>query len=180
MTTSPRRGGWRAWSPFLALWAVLVVLALLLDEGGSVAGGVIGGGLGTVLCVRYLIPVRAARHARREQLECGLRVVAGRHPGLGPRWRHGVGTLDPGLLTFRGAVGGVRLLRRAPVPVEVVRIDASRPRTSGVREAWSLLPGSEVVEVVTPTARLEWAAPPERLRWAMGRLQPAPDDTAAD
>ena len=179
MTGRARRGGWRAWSPFLALWAVLVTLALVLDDDGSVAGPVIGGGLGTILCVRYLLPARAARHARREQLECGLRVVAGRHPGLGPRWRHGVGTPAPGVLTFRGTIGGVRLLRRAPVPVQVTHIDATRPRTSGVREAWSLLPGSEVIEIVTPTARLEWAGPPERLRWATGRLQPAEEDSPA-
>jgi heme oxygenase len=96
MAGSGRRGGWRVWAPLLAVWAALVVAAFVLDDSGSAFGAILGGGLGSLLAARFLIRPRMRRLARRNQVECGLRVIEGREPGLGRRWRHGVGTPAPG------------------------------------------------------------------------------------
>jgi hypothetical protein len=118
---------------------------------------------------------RSRRLAARHKAEVGLRVVDGHQPGLGPRWRHGVGTLAAGRLEFRGTVGGVRFLRRAPITIDVMQIDRDAPRTTGLREAWSVRPGIEVVQLVTPTARLEWAVPGPQIDWAIEELLPSGD-----
>ncbi len=147
--------------------------AFILDDTGAAGGALIGSGLGAFLVARLYIPARARSYAKHEQVECGLRVVVGEQQGLGPRWRHGLGTLTPGVLTFRSTVGGMRFLRRAPITVEVLQIDGSRPRTTRWREALHVSPGTEVVEIVTPSAQLEWAVPAPRMRWAMERLEPS-------
>lgn len=99
----------------------------------------------------------------------------GHQPGLALRWRHGVGTLAAGRLEFRGTVGGVRFLRRAPITIDVMQIDRDAPRTTGLREAWSVRPGIEVVQLITPTARLECAVPGRQIGWAMEELLPSSD-----
>jgi hypothetical protein len=169
-----------------ALWAVVwgaVVVLVFVFGDSDVAFGVMFGGpgglLGVVLVARYLLPRRTRRYARRNRVECGLRVVEGQQPGLGRRWRHGTGTLAPGRLVFRGAIGGVRFLRRAPILVEITHVDRSRRRAVGWREAWWAWPGTEVVEAVTPTARLEWGVPGPVMQWAMDQLHPPRGDSGA-
>jgi hypothetical protein len=161
------------WVPLLAVWVAAVLLAFLFDDTGAAVGGLIGAGLGAVFAARFYLPARARRYAEHEQVECGLRVVVGEQPGLAPRWRHGVGTLAPGLLTFRSTLGGMRFLRRTSITVEVLQIDGSRPRMTWWREALHVSPGTEVVELVTPSARLEWAVPSHRMGWARERLEPS-------
>ena len=99
----------------------------------------------------------------------------GHQARLGPRWRHGVGTLAPGRLEFGGTIGGVRFLRRAPITIDVLKINRDAPRTTGLREAWSVMPGIEVVQLVTPTATLEWGVPTAQIDWAIEGLQPSGD-----
>lgn len=120
-----------------------------------------------------MIGARSRRLAEQHKAEVGLRVVEGHQPGLGPHWRHGVGTLAAGRLDFRGTIGGVRFLRRAPITIEVTQIDREAHRTTGLREAWSVRPGIEVVQLVTPTARLDWAVPGSQLDWATEELFPS-------
>ena len=175
VTETARRRRLYVWIPLLAVWFAAAVLAFFLDDTGAAAGGLIGGGLGALLVARFYLPARARRYAECERVECGLRIVAGEQPGLAPRWRHGVGTLAPGLLTFRSTVGGMRFLRRTPLTVEVLHIDGSRPRTTRWREALHVSPGTEVIELVTPSARLEWAVPAHRMEWARERLEPSQD-----
>lgn len=112
-------------------------------------------------------------------MECGLPVIAGEQQGLAPRWRHGVGTLAPGQLTFRSTVGGMRFLRRTLITVEVLQIDGSGPRMTLWREALHVSPGTEVVELVIAAAQLEWAVPARQMRSAMGRLEPPQDGHGA-
>jgi hypothetical protein len=115
---------------------------------------------------------RSRRLAARHKAEVGLRVVDGHQPGLGPRWRHGVGTLAAGRLGFRGTVGGVRFLRRAPITIDFLQIDRDAHRTTGLREAWSVRPGIEVVQLITATARLDLALPGAQIDWAIEELLP--------
>jgi hypothetical protein len=75
-------------------------------------------------------------------------------------------------LEFRGTVGGVRFLRRAPITIDVIQIDRDAHRTTGLWEAWSVRPGIEVVQLITPTARLEWAVPGQQIDWAIEELLP--------
>lgn len=137
--------------------------------------GGVAGSLGALLAGRFFVRARSRKLAPRHEAEVGLRVVDGHQPGLGPRWRHGVGTLAPGRLDFRGTVGGVRFLRRAPITIEVLQIDRDVARTTGLREAWSVWPGTEVVHLVTSTARLDWGVQAEQIDWAIEALQPSRD-----
>ena len=170
------------------LWRIITVLLLFIGIfGGSALGAfVFGGGesalsmlfigagsfVGATLTTLILFPRRARKYARQGQVECALRVIAGHEPALGHRWQHGLGTLALGELTFRGTVGGIRFARRSPTTVEVAQIDRST-RTTGWGEAWSITPGLEVVQLVTPSARLEWALPPGKVQWATDRLSPS-------
>ena len=120
---------------------------------------------------------RSRKLAATHRAEVGLRVVDGHQPGLGPRWRHGVATLAPGRMKFRGTIGGVRFLRRAPITIDVLKINRDAPRTTGLREAWSVMPGTEVVQLVTPTAHLEWGVLAAQIDWAIEELWPSADAT---
>jgi hypothetical protein len=133
----------------------------------------VAGSLGALLAGGFIVRTRSRTLAPRHKAEVGLRVVDGNQPGLGRRWRHGVGTLAAGRVEFRGTVGGVRFLRRAPITIEVMQIDRDAPRTTGLREAWSVRPGIEVVQLITPTARLEWAVPGPQIDWAIEKLLPS-------
>jgi hypothetical protein len=171
-------GNWRAWATVLVVWVALVAVAFVLDDSGAAGGAVIGGGA-AVLAAPFIVRDRRRRYAEHDRLECGLRVIEGQQSGLRPRWRHGVGTIAPGSLVFRSTVGGLRPLRRRPIALEVRQIDPSTVRATGAREAWSMWPGTEVVEVVTPSARLEWGVPASQMQCAMDRLHPWPADNDA-
>jgi uncharacterized MnhB-related membrane protein len=170
------------WALLVLIWGLLglcAVVAALVFDAPEVAvtmliGGV-AGSLGALLAGRFFVRARSRKLTARHKAEVGLRVVDGHQPGLGPRWRHGVGTLVPGRLDFRGTVGGVRFLRRAPITIDVKQIDRDIPRTTGLREALSVMPGTEVVQLITPTARLEWAVPGPQIDWAIEKLLPSRD-----
>jgi hypothetical protein len=59
--------------------------------------------------------------------------------------------------------------------IAVMQIDREAARTTGLREAWSARPGIEVVQLITPTARLEWAVPGPQINWAIEELSPLED-----
>lgn len=185
MSDSRKPSGRRIWLLLVVIWALLglcaIVLALAFDAPEVAVTMLIGGvagSLGALLAGRFFVNARARKLAPRGRAEVGLRVIDGHQAGLGPRWRHGLGTLAPGRLDFRGTVGGVRFLRRAPISVEVLHVDRDTARTTGLRESWSVWPGTEILQLVTPTARLEWAVQSGQVDWAVEAVQPARD--AAD
>ena len=164
-----------AWA-LIAVWAAFGAFVLHDPEAAvSTLTGGVAGSLTAFFVVPFIVRARARNLARKHQTEVALRVLDGHQSGLGPRWRHGVATLAPGRLTFRGTVGGVRFLRRRPITVEVLEVDRGSARTTGLREAWWAWPGTEVAQLVTPTARLEWAVPATRMEWATGELLPTRD-----
>jgi hypothetical protein len=115
--------------------------------------------------------VKAQRHEAHGRAEIALRVRAGHQDGLSGRWRRGLATLSPERIDFARLVLG---LRRRPVPVTVVSIDAREPRKPGGKEVFRIGPNCRIVIVVTPTGALELAVPERyRLLWVLRRLQPA-------
>ncbi|RBY76202.1 hypothetical protein DQ239_14505 [Blastococcus sp. TF02-09] len=69
----------------------------------------------------------------------------------------------------------MRFLRRAPITIDVLTINRDAPRTTGLREAWSVMPGIQVVRLITPTATLEWGVPAAQIDWAIEELLPSGD-----
>ncbi len=122
---------------------------------------------------RVLDGWQARRLAKRNRLECGLRVVDGSLPGLSRRWRHGIAGLSQGEISFRPFLPpGVRIYRPFARQVNVsVQWIASEPRKVNLREAWSVLPGLDVLTVTTPDARIEWAVSPGLRPWALDLVQ---------
>lgn len=115
---------------------------------------------------------RAARYARRGQVECGFRVVEGQHDGLNGRWRHGVATLAPGTITFAGTVGGLRFLQRGSVRIVVEGVDRADRRQPAGLEIVAVSPATRVVRVATPAAALEWALLADQVGWAIDQVAP--------
>lgn len=109
---------------------------------------------------------RADRQQLRNQVECGLRVIDGSAPGLGPRFRHGLATLEPRLITFVPYVGGVRFLRKHPVKIAVQDVDRSELRSVRFAEQFAAAWGASIVTVHTGEATLEWVLPPAQSAWA--------------
>jgi len=117
---------------------------------------------------------RAKRHEDDGRAEIALRVSVGQQPGLTGRWRRGLATLSPEHIDFAPIVGGLRILRRAPVQIPVVSIDEKEPRKPGGKEVFRIGRECRIVILVTPTGALELAVPePYKLLWVLRRLQPA-------
>lgn len=91
------------------------------------------------------------------QIALGLRVVEGSAEGLSSKWTHGTGQLRPGGITFRGTVGGLRFLRRAPIELPIVSINRSHQRTPTGGEIISVNADSRVVRLATEGGILECA-----------------------
>lgn len=123
----------------------------MLDD---LLGGLIGWAIGD-----RIIDRRAKKLGQTSKTECGLRVVAGSHPGLTSKWRHGTAQLAPGLI------------RLDSTSVRVESIDRSVARRPSGREAWSASPRTEIVQVRVGGAVLEWAVLRERLDWAVEQVQ---------
>lgn len=166
----------RVW--LLAIWVALIAAGFLFDHTGAVAGGVTGAGLAQLLVVPSITRARGRRYARRGRVQCALRLLEGSQPGLGRRWRHGIGTPTPGLLTFRATIGGSLFLQRPPQMVEIVRVDGAHPRATGLGEALTVRPGTQVIQVRTHSAELELGVGSDHLKWLLQRLQPPPPGIA--
>lgn len=136
----------------------------------DIAVGAVGG-LAAGGAARWVINRRAQRLMPLSKAEVALRVIAGEVPGLRTGWRHGLATLYPGRLEFVSYVGGVRLLPRRSVGVEVNAVDMGTRRG---RKGWEhiLLAGNcDIVTVRGPAATLELAVTaPFRLDWVLSRL----------
>jgi hypothetical protein len=128
------------------------------------------------------------------EFDCSLRVIAGRQEGLSHGWRDGHASVYPGGLDFeafhandglRAALGldfeasshannGFRAgLRTSPPPISVT-VDAvatARQRQPNDEEAEKVNTDSQIVELTTCTATLEWAVPTNRLKEALERVQ---------
>ena len=66
---------------------------MLGDLLSGLFGGLLGGSLSEKVSAR-----KARRLQEQSRVECALRVVEGRHPGLTEKWRHGVADLSPGVV----------------------------------------------------------------------------------
>jgi hypothetical protein len=111
------------------------------------------------------------RNPQRSRLDCGLRIIDGHQEGLGDKWTHGSGQVSPGHLRFQRMYGGIRFLKAPPISITVLEVAPGVDQTK-LREAWSVRPGTVMVELITPSARLIWGIPPGSLTWAMEQLNP--------
>jgi hypothetical protein len=107
---------------------------------------------------------------------CGLRVVAGSHEGLGGSWRDGEAIVYPGGLDFEPFLHARDGLRAAlstapPISVPVSAVVTARQRQPNDQEAGEIRADSQIVELTTKTATLEWAVPADRLERALKRVQ---------
>ena len=108
---------------------------------------------------------------------CSLRVIAGSHEGLGNGWRDGEATVYPGGLDFEASFhmsDGLRAaLRTAPpaISVPVSAVVTARQRQPNDEETGKVKGDSQIVELTTETATLEWAVPVGSLEWALKRVQ---------
>jgi hypothetical protein len=110
--------------------------------------------------------MRADRKFRKSgRAQCGLRVIDGNQPGLSGRWRVGVASFSARRLTFRRRWR--RILGECP-PVEVLAING--PARAPAGNEVLKLPGS-VVQILTPTATLEWALRDRYRPAAVARLK---------
>lgn len=140
---------------------------MLDDIAGGAAGALTSGGV-----VRGTRRRRAEWFVLQEKAELAARVLRGTHDGLRTGWLSGLATLSPGRMELVSYVGGVRLLRRKPVAIDIVGTDA-RARRPGGKELFTIAPGCEIVTVTTPAGTLEVAVPqPYRVSWVLGRLAP--------
>jgi|ERR1035437_792932 hypothetical protein len=111
------------------------------------------------------------------EFACSLRVIAGSQEGLSDGWHDGQASIYPGGLDFEvsfHAKDGLRTaLRTAPptVSVTVTAIAAARQRQPNDAETRKVNADSQIVELTTDTATLEWAVPTQKLKAALERVQ---------
>jgi hypothetical protein len=111
------------------------------------------------------------------EFDCSLRVIAGRQEGLSHGWRDGHASVYPGGLDFEAsfhANDGLRAaLRTSPPPISVTvnAVATARQRQPNGEETEKVNTDSQIVELTTRTATLEWAVPTNRLKGALERVQ---------
>jgi hypothetical protein len=111
------------------------------------------------------------------EFDCSLRVIAGRQKGLGGGWHDGQASVYPGGLDFEAsfhAKDGVRAaLRTSPPPISVTvsAVATARQRQPNNAETRNVKADSQIVELTTDTATLEWAVPTKKLKAALERVQ---------
>jgi hypothetical protein len=117
------------------------------------------------------------RRRKSAEFGCDLRVIAGSQEGLGDGWHYGDVSVQPGRLEFvvgyqlrDGLLKGFRK-PSPPISVMVGTVATERQRKPNDREKWKVSVDSEIVELTTDTATLEWAVPAKRLKCALERLQ---------
>lgn len=118
---------------------------------------------GLANAARFGMGRMAALHADRRfresgRVQCGVRVIDGKQPGLSGRWQVGVASVSRRRLTFRRR--GWWVFRECP-PIQVLnvygppRAPHGSPRSPFGDEILKL-PGS-IIQVQAQTAVLEWA-----------------------
>ena len=107
---------------------------------------------------------RQATLQRRDETECGLRVVSGTQPGLTRRWRHGLARLQGGHVEFLPRIGGSTIHRPGQpwLSLDVLSTSRADERTPTGRGQWLLNPDVRIVRMRTATAELEWALAAEQ------------------
>jgi len=127
------------------------------------------------LLVELLVPGPWRR--KPAQFNCNLRVIDGSQEGLGDGWHYGDMSVHPGRLEFvvgyefrDGLLKGFRK-PSPPISVTVVTVATERQRKPNDSEKWKVSLDSEIVELTTDTATLEWAVPTKRSKFALERLQ---------
>lgn len=123
------------------------------------------------------IPVVALISARRDAANCGieaaLRVVSGTQAPLTAKWRHGVVWPFPGRLRFRpGGPGGARLPRGHPFDVPVTSVNAHNRSHPALRQAWTINPLLDVVQLRTPDGVVELAVHPSEMDRVASAVSP--------
>ena len=101
-------------------------------------------------------------------------MIEGSVIGLGPRFKHGLATLEPRSITFVPYLGGVRFLRQRSVAVAVHDVDRSEPRSVAFTEQFSAKWGAAIVIVRTGGAALEWVLPQAESTWAAQQVLAQP------
>lgn len=119
------------------------------------------------------------RKRKSAEFDCSLRVIDGSQEGLGDGWHCGEVSVQPGRLGFvvgyqlrDGFLEGFRK-PAPPISVTVGSVATERQRKPNDREEWKVNVNSEIVELTTDTAALEWAVPTKGLKLALERLQSA-------
>jgi hypothetical protein len=112
------------------------------------------------------------------EFNCSLRVIAGSQEGLRDGWHDGEVTVHPRRLEFAVGYqlrdGFLKGFRKPPPPivVTVATVTTERQRKPNKDDGWwNVNVDSEIVELTTDTATLEWAVPTKRLKFALERLQ---------
>ena len=107
----------------------------------------------------------------------GVRATSGGHEGLGGGWHDGQASVYPGGLDFEAsfqAKAGVRTaLRTSPPPISVTvsAVATARQRQPNNAETRNVKADSQIVELTTETATLQWAVPTKKLKAALERVQ---------
>ena len=118
------------------------------------------------------------RGRKSAEFDCRLRVIDGSQEGLRNGWREAEVSVHPGRLEV--AVGyefrdGLREAFRGstpPITVTVCAVTTDRQRQPNKADGWLMVNSeSQIVEVSTDTATLEWAVPTKRLKRALECLQ---------
>ena len=117
------------------------------------------------------------RRRKTDQFDSSLRVIVGSQEGLRDGWHQGDVTVHPGKLEFvvgyqfrDGFLEGFRK-PKPPISVTVGTVGTEKQRQPNDSEKWTVNVDSEIVELTTNTATLEWAVPTKRLNSALELLQ---------
>lgn len=111
------------------------------------------------------------------EFSCSLRVIAGSQEGLGDGWQKGQASVYPGGLDFersfhvRDGLRAALRLSPPPISVPVNAVATARQRQPNNEEAGNVNADTQIVELTTDTATLEWAVPSNRLKPALARVQ---------
>lgn len=94
---------------------------------------------------------RGADGVERWVVDGGLRLVGGDAPGVTRRWRHGRVVAEPGVLTLRPYLMGLKIVPGTPVSVAVQGVDLTAEVEAGLKDMAGVRPGSRIIPVATTT-----------------------------
>lgn len=121
---------------------------------------------------QVIVDRRAERLAGENRIECGFRVVTGRHSVLATRWTFGDAELSRGAITFRAALGPVRGRWAEPVTVVVRGVDRGSMRPPAAAELWRVDATDCFVRIASERAVVEWKLAAARSTWAVDVVDP--------